>query len=56
MQNNFEWAQRKHDGKWVLWKYMVDPTENLEDWVGMEMFIPKIWVPIKVVDYMVEFV
>lgn len=52
----FEWSQRKYDGKWVLWKYMVDPNENLEDWyeMGMEMHIPKVWIPIKVVDYLVE--
>ena len=54
MSGTFEFQQRKYDGKWVLFRYMIDPSVDLEDYEDKEMLIPKIWIPIGVYDYMIE--
>lgn len=48
-----ELKQRKYDGKWVLWEYRPDPTQNItdEDWKGREMFYPWRWIASKVFDW-----
>lgn len=49
-----EFKQRAYDGKWVMWKNMIDPTIEPEEYEGMELMMPKIWVPLGVYDYLME--
>lgn len=49
-----EFTQRAFDGKWVCWRYMLDPTEDPSDWQDREMLFPKRWVQVGVYDFMVE--
>ena len=54
-----EWKQRAYDQKWVLWGMIIDPNETEDDreWRHANPLVsqtPYIWVPMKVVDYLVE--
>lgn len=44
-----EIAQRKYDGKWVMWGLIPDPEFVFVE--NSEMPIPMKWVPLKVYDY-----
>jgi len=47
-----EWVQRQYDGKWVMYGYVPDPNENIEDAYHYGIFR---WVQLTpAYDFMVE--
>lgn len=53
MPMGYEMTVRQHDGKYLLWHLMKDPTvETPEDWEPNSENFPKRWVVIGVFDHL----
>lgn len=48
MKKNHDIAQRKGDGKWVVWSLVDDPNADLDYHRKSGLPVPQIWVPVAV--------
>lgn len=49
-KKNHDIAQRKGDGKWVVWTQVDDPNADLDYHRRSGLPVPQRWVPIAVCD------